>query len=491
MRKLLLLASCVLPALTFASPGTATTLEEALVYSYRTNPGLQTQRDKLLAIDESYVQARAEFSPTLSVQVQGDYSREHQGREIRLQELQNSTSIPDYLEQNSVTGQLVVSQPLYTSGRFAADLKAADAGVRSGREALRTAEANLLFNVIQVYTSVARDQEALDIRTLNLSMLKHQVAETVARQKAGEVTRTDVAQAEAQLASEDALYQASVGQLNISRANYKAVVGTEADDLLPPPDIEGLPETFDAAIDSAERNNPDLRQTIYNEQASKARVYASRANGGPTLSAQLRGGYNGSAVPFTGHNLNKDVSLTANLTIPLYSGGVQSSQVRQALDQNYADQDSIEDVHRGVIQNVSIAWNQMLIAQAAVEAQQRQVAAATIAFEGMRKEYSNGDRSTLDVLIAEETLRDAELALISARHDQYVAKAAILQNMGWLELQNLVHKPRLYEPEDHLKNLDKPLTNSIAGLLRHVDGAAVPTIAPIRVTRKPATDKKY
>lgn len=491
MRKLLLLASWVLPALIFPSAGAATTLEEALTYAYRTNPGLQSQRDKLLAIDESYVQARAEFSPTLSLQVQSDYSREHQGREIRLRELHSSTSIPDYLEQNSVTGQLVVSQPLYTSGRFAAGLKAADAGVRSGREALRTAEANLLFSVIQVYTSVERDQEAMNIRALNLDMLKHQVAETVARQKAGEVTRTDVAQAQAQLASEEALYQAATGQLNISRANYLAVVGTEAEDLLPPPELEGLPETFDAAVDSAERNNPDLRQTIYNEEASKARVYATRANGGPTVSAQIRAGYNGSAAPFAGHNLNRDVSLTANLIVPLYSGGVQSSQVRQALDQNYADQDSIEDIHRGVIQNVAISWNQMLVASGAVEAQQRQIDAATIAFEGMRKEYSNGDRSTLDVLVAEETLRDAELALNSARHDQYVAKAAILQNMGWLEMQNLTSKPRLYQPEAHLKNMDRPLTNGVASLLRDIDGTAVPTIKPMKVTGQSEKDTKH
>lgn len=491
MRKILLLASLVLPALGLASQCAATTLEEALTYAYHTNPGLQAQRDKLLAIDESYVQARAEFSPTLSLQVQSDYSREHQGRDIRLQELHNSTSIPDYLEQNSVTGQLVVSQPLYTSGRFAADLKAADAGVRSGREALRTAEANLLFSVIQVYTSVERDQEAMNIRALNLDMLKHQVAETVARQKAGEVTRTDVSQAQAQLASEEALYQAATGQLNISRANYLAVVGTEPDDLLPPPELEGVPDSFDAAVASAERNNPDLRQTIYNEEASKARVYATKANGGPTVSAQIRAGYNGSASPFTGHNLNKDVSLTANLIVPLYSGGVQSSQVRQALDQNYADQDSIADVHRGVLQNVAISWNQMLVARGAVEAQQRQIDAATIAFEGMRKEYSNGDRSTLDVLVAEETLRDAELALIAARHDQYVAKAAILQNMGWLEMQNLTSKPRLYLPEDHLKNLDRPVTNGLAGVLRDIDGTAVPAIRPVKVAGKPAADIKH
>jgi outer membrane protein len=459
----------------------AATLEDALVRAYQTNPGLQVQREKLRAIDEGYVQAKAEFAPTVSLQVQTDYERERLGLEGRHNAQLSSTPIPDYYEQNSVSGQLVFSQPLYSSGRFAADVKAADANVRAGRAALRTAEANLLFSVIQAYVGLQRDEDALQIRTANLAMLKHQVDETVARQRAGEVTRTDVSQAEAQLASEQALYAAAQGQIDISRASYLALVGGSDDTVAPPPDLIGLPTTLDAAMTAAERDNPDLQQAVFNEQSSKAKVYAARANGKMVVSAQLRAGYDGSLVPYDGRDLNHDLSLTTNVVIPLYSGGMQTSQVKQALDENSADQFNIDDVHRHVIQNVSIAWRQMLIAQAGLEAQERQVAAAKIAFEGMRKEYSNGDRSTLDVLVAEETLRDAELSVASSRHDLYLSKALILQNMGWLELENLVSTPIIYDPTRNLAKRSTA-TEGVADALRHLDNTALPDIHPIRLT---------
>ncbi len=448
----------------------AETLQDALTVAYKTNPDLQAQRARLRVTDETYIQTRSQFAPTVSLQAQGSYDREHLAKSTRQAEGASNPNLPKFLEQNSVNAELVVSEPIFTSGRLTSQLRAANADVHAGREALRTTEANVLYNVILAYADIERDQGALDIRQLNLDMLHHQVDETRARQKAGEVTRTDVAQAEAQLAAEDALYRSAMGQLDISRNNFAAVVGHMPADLAPLPALVGVPGTLDEALKTADRDNPDLLQARYIETGSRAKIDVAKANLGPTVTAQVQQGYQGSLVPFDQRDLNRGLGITANVIVPLYSGGLYQSQVRQAFDQNAVDQMTVDGTRRSLTKVLATIWSERLVAQNAVEAQTRQVAAAKIAFEGMRKEYTAGERSTLDVLVAEETLRDAELSLNSAKHDVYVTGAAILQNMGLLEITNLVEIDTIYEPDRHLNEAGKGAIVPWQPILEKLDG---------------------
>lgn len=464
-------------ALSMCGTSAAETLQDALVAAYKTNPQLQEQRAQLRVTDETYVQTAAQFAPTVSLQVQGSYDREHLSKSERALQRPSNPNLPDFVEQNQVSGQLVISEPLYTSGRLSADKDAAAAQVRAGREALRTTEANVLYSVILAYADIERDQQAVDIRKLNLDMLQHQVDETVARQRAGEVTRTDVAQAQAQLASEQALYQAAQQQVIISGSNFSAVVGRQPDSLAPLPEMVGVPKTFDGAISAAERDNPDLLQAIWLETGSHSKIYAARSSLGPNVSMQLQSGYQGSLVPFDKRDLNRGLGLTATVIVPLYSGGLAQSQVRQAVDQNSADQMAVDDVHRAVIKNMATLWSQRQIALNDIDADTRQIAAAQIAFEGMRKEYSAGERSTLDVLVAEETLRDAELSLISARHDAYVISAALLQNMGWLELHNLAESD-YYDAAAHIPAVTPKLGVPWQPVFQKIDALGTRKVQP-------------
>jgi len=452
----------------------AETLQDALLAAYKSNPDLQAQRARLRATDETYAQTLSEFGPTVSYQVQASYDREHLSKNARAAERLKQTNIPDYSEQNTYVGQLVVSQPLYTGGRFTSELRAADATVKAGREALRTTEANVLYGTILSYADLRRDQEFVDIRQLNLDALKHQVAEADARQRAGEVTRTDVSQAQAQLASEQALFASAQGQLRIDAASYAAVVGYQPGRLTPLPDLMGLPTSLDQAILAADRDNPDLQQARYIEQASHARIYSARAGLRPSASLQLQQGGQGPLVPYDNRDINHGLGITATIVVPLYSNGLAQSQVRQAIDQNAVDDMSVESVRRLVVKTISSLWVQREIALQAIDTQQRQVDAAKIAFEGMRKEYSAGERSTLDVLVAEETLRDAELSLAAARHDAYVAGAALLQNMGWLEIQNLAVTDEVYDPNAHLDRMVRTRSFSVLKPLKDVDALGLP-----------------
>lgn len=438
-----------------AEPAGAETLQDALLSAYHSNPQLQAERARLRVTDETYVQTLAQFGPTVSLQVEGRYDRTYLSKSQRAAARPNNPELLNYAEQNNYVGQLVVSQPIYTGGRLTADVESADAEVEGERQALRTVEANVLYATILAYADLLRDQSELDIRQLNFDMLQHQLAEASARQRAGEITRTDVAQAEAQLAAEQAFFQAAAGQIEIDRANFAAVVGHEPGRLAALPELLGVPETLDKALLIADRDNPDLLQAQFVERASHARIYAARSAQAPQASLQLQSGAQGPLVPFDNRDLSRGLTAMLSINVPLYSGGMARSEVRQAIDQNTADTMSVDNVRRNVVRNLSASWVQRQVAVQAVDTQTRQVEAAKIAFEGMRKEYTAGERSTLDVLVAEETLRDAELAQIAARHDDYVAKAAVLQTMGLLEMHNLAMTDNLYRPEDHLRAISQ------------------------------------
>ncbi len=459
----------------------AETLQDALLSAYVDNPQLQAQRARLRVTDETYVQVQAEFAPNVSLQGQGTYIRAWASKETRAAERASTPNLPNFQEQNTGTGSLVISEPIYTGGKLAADLKAADADIRAGREALRTTEANVLYNVILAYADTLRDQQELDIRKLNLAELQHQLDETKARLKAGEVTRTDVAQAEAQLDDEQALTQQAADQLEISRANYAAVVGHKPDGLAPLPELHGIPAKVDDCLTAANRDNPDLGQAEWTEAESHAKIYSARAGLKPTVSAQIQAGYQGALSPYDPRTLNRQVDVTANVVVPLYSGGLAQSQVRQAVDQNAVDEMNVEDVHRAVAKTLLTLWAQKHTAAAAIEAQSHRVDAAKVEFEGMRKEYSAGERSTLDVLTAEETLRDAEIALVSAKHDVYVVDAGILQNMGWLEMRNLVAGLRSYNPAEHLEKVMPSIGVPWQKPLEALDDSGVRSIKPMGV----------
>jgi outer membrane protein len=416
----------------------AESLADAIALAYQTNPTLQAQRATQRALDESYVQARTGLRPTASISASVTTS------------YTDPESFFSPNMNNSSNATLSISQPIYTGGRVSNQIAASEADVMAGRENLRRVEESVLASVIQAYVDVRRDQERLRIAQENVNVLQRQLEETKARFDVGELTRTDVAQAEARLAAAQAGLSSAQAQLAISRSNYASVVGQSPGELEPEPSLANLlPASVDQAFDAAEKNNPQILAADYTEQASRARVAYARAQYLPTVSARLSLGESGSASdsgsPFA--NNSTIASASAVVTVPLFTGGLTESQIRQAKERNNTDRINIEAARRQVLLNVSTAWNQLLGARANLVSNEEQVRAATVAFEGVRQEAQVGLRTTLDVLNAEQELRSAELALASAKHDEYVAAAGLLAAMGKLEIPNLVPSVPVYDPK--------------------------------------------
>jgi outer membrane protein len=444
----------------FAAPACSETLADAIALAYQTNPNLLAQRATQRALDETYVQARAGFRPQLSFGADAAYLQIRTPRAADGGLIDTSgAGVPNAVahgisESNSASIGLNFSQPLWNGGRTAAAVSATEADILSGREALRNVESQVMLIVVQSYADVRRDQQGVRIREENVNVLKRQLEESKARAEVGEITRTDVAQSEARLAASQALLSSAIAQLGISRANYANVVGQNPADLQPEPSLAFLlPNNPDDAFGTAEKYNPLLRGQQFAEQASRARVVAARAERMPSLSLRGQYGYTGVAQPFNQGLYSREISGLAVLQVPLFTGGLNSSRIRQQVERNNVDRITIETQRRSVLQTVTQAWNQLIAARANIDSTQESVRAAEIAAEGTREEQKLGLLTTLDVLNAEQELRNDELSAVAARHDEYVAAATVLSAMGRLEAKDLIPAVTPYDPKKNFRKL--------------------------------------
>ena len=495
-RGALAASACALSLVALASGSArAESLADAVADAYQTSPSLQQQRAQLRITDEGYVQARAGYRPQASGQVSATWRWSHLGKANcgLINPIPGCDLTP---ETNSGQALLSLDQPLYTGGRTSARVRSAEAAVLAGREDLRRVENTVMLSVVQAYVNVRRDEQALDIRRENVAVLQRQVDEVRARFDVGEVTRTDVAQSEAQLAAAQSAFAGAQAQLAISRAAYATVVGHSPARLDPEPPFNMFPDTVEQAFATAERNSPSIRGADYAEQSADAQVAEAKAQRLPTINAQANYSTAQPIHPWQTNLFDRELTAGVVLNQPIFSGGQVSSQIRESQERRNIARIDLEQSRRTVTEDISRAWDNLLASRAAIEAGQEQVRAARIAFEGTRAEQQVGLRTTLEVLSAQQVLRDAQLSLINARHDEYLASAGLLQTMGLLEARNLVpnidqlpgshaigqlHHAMGYVPwEDGVAALDSVTTS------RHATTLPPPLDAPIATSALPA-----
>jgi outer membrane protein len=443
----------------------AESLADAIALAYKTNPTLQNERAQVRITDETYVQARAGYRPQVNVQI--DATRQ------------------DYVQQttNSGTAFITAQQPLYTGGRTASAVSAAEADVLSGRETLRGTEANVMEQVVQAYADVLRDEEGVAIRIRAVEASQGIFDETDARAKVGDLTRSDVAQTQGYLLQAKVDLATSKAQLEVSRANYAAVVGERPGTLEPLPPLPNAPASLDQALYTGEQGNPNLRSSQYAEQAAKLRTAQARDQRLPNVVLRMQYGYSGPENPqFLPHVYPQDFAATLSLTQPLFAGGVIDSQIRQQIEKQTSARMQTENSRRTMTQQVSQAWSEYLAAHENQTNADQQMQANQVAYEGMRKERQADLRSTLEVLYAEQALRQAEVNRASAFHDSYVAQANLLGSMGLLEAGLLA--PGSVDLYDPAKNFNRVRWNAtvpwefVPDALDHLTSPPLQRLAP-------------
>jgi outer membrane protein len=415
-------------ALAFAGAAEAESLADAIALAYKTNPTLQSQRAQLRVTDETYVQARAGYRPQVNVQAVGTRQ--------------------DYLQQTTTSASafIIANQPIYTGGRTASAVSAAEADILSGRETLRGAEASVLLQVIQSYADVLRDQQGVTIRETSVADLSDQLKEADARAKVGDLTRTDVAQSQGYLFQAKVDLASAKAQLEASRANYAATVGERPGALEPLPVLPGMPATLDQAFAAGEAGNPALRASQYAEQAARLRTAEARDQRLPSLTLQAQYGQSGPASAYQPNLYAREAVGALTFTQPLFAGGVIDSQVRQQIQREAGARMQTEANRRAMVQQLSQAWSAYAAAHENMTNAGQEVGADQVAYEGMQKERRADLRSTLEVLYVEQSLRQAQLTQAAATHDAYIAQATVLATMGLLDAERLAPGVDLYDP---------------------------------------------
>ncbi|MEO0883637.1 MAG: TolC family outer membrane protein, partial [Pseudomonadota bacterium] len=412
-------------------------LQDAMMAAEATNPQLDVQRKQLEISEEQLTSARGARLPT--VEFTGSYGPETVQT--------NRAIVLDQGGRQIATTQLQAVQPLYAGGRINAGIREARAGIGSSNAQLDVATQDTLLNTITAYVNVIQDREAVKIQESSVNLLSEQARAARDRFDVGEITRTDVALAEARFQGAKASLAAAEAQAEASEATYRVVVGSEPADLQPPPPISELPGTFEEALEIALEQSPDILAAEFSERAAEQRITTARSRLRPELNlvatAAFRGTLNQPDAPnFFGPDptefvsvpdfLDRNVSAFAQARIPLYQGGVARSQVRSAKLEKAQAQLNVESQRRQIISQVSQFWYAYKAAIIGIEASERQIVATEIAFEGGQEELAVGIRTTLDVLDQEQDLLEARLALVQAERDAYVAAHQLLRAMGVL-----------------------------------------------------------
>jgi len=456
-------------------------LAAAIADTLVSNPELAARRYDLRATDDEIGIALSGIRPTAQVQVYGSYDYVIPGSITQAGRPLSDRLNDPHIQRNNVATQFIIDQPITTGGRVRGATAAAIAASAAGREALRGVEGDLLVELIAAYSDVRRDRRSLAIRQKNVRLLEATLSEIVARREAGELTRTDIAQAETQLQAARVQRNAAEAQLEASSAAFIAIVGRGPGILAAEPDLPNLPRTAADAFAIAEQANPDLAAAMATERASRARIAAARAEGEPALSMQGVAGTSGPASPFDRHDHDVTFTGRATLTIPIMSGGRVRSLVAQAKNRQSADMLRVEATRRQMIQAVINAWNQWVTADRNLEAQALQLKAARIYYDGTFEEYREGLRSTFDVLYAQNSLRETEVALLASQRDRYVAQAVLLRHLGQLEARKLLVDAPAYDPAAYSKRAAQRGALPTDSVFRAIDNLGAPRPKPQRI----------
>jgi outer membrane protein len=456
MRLSVSLISVGLFSVTFAE-GAAETMSGALARAYMGNPDLNQQRAGVRATDETLPQASAAWRPTATAT--GEYGYNY--FDLRTSGGAGGSAGGAGSPVSSVTGNRLrratdpgtlgvsVTQNIFNGNRTLNGVRQAESNIFGARESLRNTEQSVLFSGASAYMNVLRDIAILELRKNNIIVLEEQLRQTRDRFIVGEVTRTDVAQAESSLATGRSDYFTAQANLKTSIADFRRVIGIEPTRLEPARTIESLlPHTLGSAVDLALAEHPGVQAAFHAVDAAALQVKLAEGQLYPTLNlvGSVQQNYNFFGIP--GERFLNG-SINAQLSVPIYQGGAEYAGIRQAkeaLGQARLQADLQRDLVREMVVST---WGQLESARAVILSSKAAVTSAEIALDGVRQEAEVGQRTTFDILQQQQILLNARVNLFIAQRDRVVASYAVMEAIGRLTAANLNLTVTQYDPTIH------------------------------------------
>jgi outer membrane protein len=440
-------AAVLLMAYSGPTPALADTIEAALVRAYQNNPQLNSQRASVRATDENVPQALSGYRPRVALTASAGYQYTDT----------NTTAggAPNAIVRTEIHGAnaprsagLTVSQTLFNGQQTANRTRGAESQVSGSREALRVLEQTVLLAGATIYMDYLRDAAIVEVQRSNTRVLEQTLKQTRDRFNVGEVTRTDVAQSEAQLAAGKTQQLTAESNLNTTRSNFRRIIGNEPENLAPGSPVDRyLPGTLPSAVDLSLIENPNVTAAMFGIDVNYLQVKVNEGALLPTVTfqASVQQSYEQTLTIFRSFG----ASAIAQLSVPVYQGGAEYSLIRQSKETLAQQRLVLEQTRDQTRANVVTAWGQLVAGRAQVASAQSQVTASEIALNGVREEAKAGQRTTLDVLNAQQALVNARVALVTAQHDRVVASYAVLNAIGRLSPVVLSLKTTVYDPSVH------------------------------------------
>ena len=426
----------------------ADTMEGALALAYQNNPQLNAQRALARATDEGVGIALSGYRPKITATAQLG--------EQYLDTLSKTAGIATHSvgafadPAYGITG----TQTLFNGFQTANKTRQAETQVSAARETLRNTEQTVLLAAATAYMNLLRDGAILDLQRSNVNVLEATLRQTRDRFAVGEVTRTDVAQAESSLAGGRSSLLGAQSNYVTSRSAYVQVIGVEPGKLASASPVDRLsPPTLPQALARGSAQNPAVTTAVFNVDAAAEQVKIAEGALYPTLSLNtgLQKTYGSATNTTTLESLSGQA--IALLSVPIYQGGAEYATIRQAKETLGQQRLNLDTARLSVQQNITQTWGQLQAAKAQVDATSAQVNSAEIALDGVREEARVGQRTTLDVLNAQQTLVQARTALVTAQHDRIVASYAVVAAVGSLSPQILALRIETYDPMIHYQQV--------------------------------------
>ena len=417
----------------------ATTVFDAMADAYKHNPTLQGQRAYLRSVDENVAIAKSGYRP--NIYLNGSYSDSHIHNDMQKANDGYTKAIA-----------AVLSQPIFNGFSTFNSVRAADKSVEAEQSNLYNVEQEILLAAGTAYLDVLRDESIVDLQKNNEKLLKKRLDETRERFNVGEVTRTDVSQAEARHSAAISDRIAAEGNLAASKAVYIKIIGTTPSDLAEPTNMSDMfPKNQDDALKYAYQNN-------YNLKAAKSRLEASdytvSANNGallPQVSFDAKASRSKTEAINARDPETNSFQWTVNMNVPLYNSGETRARIRQSKYKKWQAQEAVLEAERNMIATVTSSYEYMVANESRLQSVKDQIKAYAIALDGVQQEEALGNRTVLDVLDAYQALLNSNVEEVRARRNYYVSGMALLLSMGKLTAKDLKLNTELYDAEKHSK----------------------------------------
>jgi outer membrane protein len=424
----------------------ADSLEGALAAAYQNNPQLNSQRAATRATDENVGIALSSYRPKVTANAQ-----------IGEQYLDTlSAGMAGRAVGTFATGSYgaTASQTLFNGFQTSNRTRQAEHQVSAAREALRNTEQAVLLGGATAYMNLLRDGALLELQRSNVNVLEATLRQMRDRLKAGEITRTDLAQTESSLAAARSSLHAAQSNYVTSKSAYVQVIGTDPGKLARATPVDRLsPPNLTGALDRGASRNPLITNAMYNVDAAMDQIKIAESALSPALSlnGSIQKSYGSPSSLATLETLSGAVAV--QLSVPLYQGGAEFATIRQAKETLGQRRLDLDTARLSVQQNITQSWGQIQAAKAQIDATSAQVTAAEIALDGVRQEAQVGQRTTLDVLNAQQALVQARTSMVIAQHDRIVASYALLAAVGSLSPQVLGLAVAVYDPGVHYQQV--------------------------------------